>query len=300
LLAALAAQWLGGSAVLLDPLDEAAEQVSLLRRLGGRFVFAEGQQDVERVQAAGLAPGLLFHADGRGLFDVSLATYATLLGRAADPALVVQARPEGVAFSFYRVAAGELQAQRLTHGELLTGGQGLVTAERLGAREEALAARTFAASGQVRYLLAPWLLAGFRLNFPESLATRARDRRELGPTLVLGTARTYGHLHALIQQRLPLPGSLSRRLVDWALAPSRGAWQRLLGHWLIGRPLRDQLGLGRTRVPLLTGAPLEPQPQVFFAVLGVPPRPWPEAHRWQPAGDDTPLTALPGDRLQIA
>ncbi|MNR37341.1 hypothetical protein D3C85_1553490 [compost metagenome] len=67
--------------------------------------------------------------------------------------------------------------------------------ERLTEREEALAARAFAASGQARYLLAPWLLAGFRLNFPERLETRDQDRRELGPSLVLGTRETYGRLH---------------------------------------------------------------------------------------------------------
>ena len=60
---------------------------------------------------------------------------------------------------------------------------------RSSASEEALAARVFAASGQARYLLAPWLSAGFCLNFPEALATRDTDRRELGPTLGAGYPR---------------------------------------------------------------------------------------------------------------
>ncbi|OLU17175.1 long-chain fatty acid--CoA ligase [Pseudomonas sp. PA1(2017)] len=282
LLASLAAQWLGGTAALLDPLAPAEEQLTLLRELEAGFVLAEGQEEVERVRQADSLPRLLFYADGRGLADAGVQSYARLAAQQPDSALSILAQGERPAFSFHRLdGEGQAQQQYLSHIELLGEAHGLIEQERLTAAEEALAARTFAASGQARYLLAPWLLAGFRLNFPESLATRDNDRRELGPTLVLGTHESYGRLYALAQQRLPLPGSLLRRWLDWALTAREGVLRYSFGHWLLLRPLRDVLGLSRTRVPLLVGEALPSEAQAFFAALGVAPRAWPETPRWQ-------------------
>lgn len=286
LLAALATQWLGGVAALLDPLEPAAGQIELLRAIEPQAVFAEGLPEIERLQASQLVPGLVLYADGRGVADtgpagLALADYAQLALRETDCPWPVQTHAGRAAFAFYRHGAdGRIEQQRITHAELLSEGQRLVQAEQLGAHEEALAARAFAASGQARYLLAPWLIAGFCLNFPENLATRDNDRRELGPTLVAGTAQTYGRLHALILSRLPRPGSAQRRLVDWALAKKPGAARKVLGEWLVRRPLRDVIGFTRTRAPLLVGEPLPADAQAFFAALGIEVRAWPDPAQW--------------------
>jgi len=287
LLAALAAQWLGGVAALLDPLDAADGQIALLRGLQPQAVFAEGLPELERLRASALAPELVLYADARGVAGHNPAgsawlDYAQLAApHAGEGMLPVQARAERTAFVFYRHAAsGQIEQQRITHAELLHEGQRLVLAEKLGADEQALAARAFAASGQARYLLAPWLIAGFCLNFPENLATRDNDRRELGPTLVAGTLETYTRLHDLVQARLPQPGSAQRRLVDWALAAQPGAARRVLGEWLVRRPLRDVIGFTRTRAPLLVGEPLSGNAQAFFAALGIAVRAWPDPAQW--------------------
>jgi long-subunit acyl-CoA synthetase (AMP-forming) len=286
LIAALAAQWLGGVAVLLDPLESAAAQVPLLRELHSEWVFAEGHEEIQRLRAAGLAPRLLIYADGRGLTEVSQAgdtlAYEQLLQQDSDQRLEPQARAERTAFAFYRLDAGQgIEQQRISHAELLQEGRRLVHSEQLGRQDEALAARAFAAGGQARYLLAPWLIAGFRLNFPENLATRDQDRRELGPTLVAGTRETYERLHAQVLARLPEPGSWRRRMVDWALVAHPGALQRHLGYWLIRRPLRDVLGFSRTRAPLLVGEGLTPPTLAFFQALAIEVRTWPDPAQWQ-------------------
>ncbi|WP_027897442.1 AMP-binding protein [Zestomonas thermotolerans] len=284
LFATLAAQWLGGAAALFDPQEELAAQLAALREVRAGFALAEGVAELQRLRAAGLGAVLLAYADGRGLAALDeragLQGYAELI--AAEPhGVAPQAQPGESAFVFYRQGAEGIERQDLSHAELLGEGRRLVAAEGLGAGEEALAARAFAASGQARYLLAPWLLAGFRLNFPERLETRDRDRRELGPTLVLGTRETYGRLYAWASQRLPLPGSASRRLVDWALAGQGGPLGRLLGDLLVRRPLCDVLGFSRTRVPLLVGAPLDEPARLFFAALGIEVRNWAAPERWQ-------------------
>ncbi|MEK1943555.1 MAG: AMP-binding protein [Pseudomonas sp.] len=286
LLLALAAQWLGGEAALLDPLQPGEPQAALLAELQTQYVFAEGLAELRRLQAVGSTPDVLLYADGRGVVGDSAGaaalSYQALLAEGGSGAVTVLAGMEQTAFALYRQAAsGELQWQRISHGELLQHGARLVQREQLGRHEEALAARAFAAGGQARYLLAPWLIAGFRLNFPENLATRDHDRRELGPTLVAGTRDTYARLHAQVLARLPEPGSWRRRLVDWALQPEPGIWPRSVGYWLIRRPLRDVLGFSRTRAPLLVGEPLDEDVQAFFHALAIDVRTWPDPAQWQ-------------------
>ena len=299
LLAALAAQWLGGVASLLDPLEAATGQVNLLQALQPDFVLAEGVEEILRLQAAQVQPRVLVYLEKRGLGDSiacdhSLA-YTALLALQPDQALAAQARAQQTAFVFHRHGAGGVEQQRHSHAELLQEGRRLVEREGLGRRDEALAARAFASGGQARYLLAPWLVAGFRLNFPENLATRDRDRRELGPTLVAGTRETYERLHRQVLERLPQTGSWSRKWVDWALAPRPGLLQRHLGYWLVRRPLRDVLGFSRTRVPLLVGDALGPEARAFFDALAIEVRQWDDSPPWNvslTAEDNTPIDWL--------
>ncbi|SDW59346.1 AMP-binding protein [Pseudomonas sp. NFACC08-1] len=287
LLAALAAQWLGGVASLFDPLETAAEQVQLLSTLQPDFVLVEGVEEMLRLHAAQVAVGVWVYLDKRGLSDSLPFAQALDYAALAAERPIVDLAPQGqvlqTAFVFYRGSGRAMEEQRVSHAELLQEGQRLVTREGLGRQEEALAARAFASGGQARYLLAPWLMAGFRLNFPENLATRDRDRRELGPTLVAGTRETYERLHRYALERLPAPGSGARGLVDWALAAQPGLLQRHLGHWLVRRPLRDVLGFSRTRSPLLVGDALRPETQAFFQALGIKIRQWDDGAHWQAA-----------------
>lgn len=300
LYASLAAQWLGGVAALFDPLDNPEDQAAALREAGVAFVLAEGLEEIQRLREAGLQPGWLVYADGRGLADKEVRAQAldyALLRTAGAVQETPQAQAGAPAFAFYRRGEPVVERQLFSHTELLHEGVRLVQGERLTEREEALAARAFAASGQARYLLAPWLLAGFRLNFPERLETRDQDRRELGPSLVLGTRETYGRLHEQVSRRLPLPGSLRRQLVDWALRPQGSIAQRLIGGWLVRRPLRDVLGFSRTRVALVVGAPLSDEVRQLFGGLGVEVRNWSAAERWQDARE-SPVSEWPQGLLQ--
>jgi hypothetical protein len=268
LLLALAAHWLGGSVSLLDP---AVDNRDLLAALAPDFAVAEGLEAVGQLRSA--SPGVLIFLDKRGLSaapDKGLVAYAALL----DGVHVELPRPAVNATSkaFIFPSLNGLLREELSHRDLLLGARQLVDVQGLDNHEQALAARVFAASGQARYLLAPWLVAGFCLNFPEGLSTRDNDRRELGPTLVLGTRESYARLELWAREHQPLPGSLSHGLYRWAMNPSPGVLRRWLGHWLIRRPLLDVLGMSRLSKPLLVGEALTPQSTAFFSALGIQPR----------------------------
>ncbi|MFL6608697.1 MAG: AMP-binding protein [Pseudomonas sp.] len=285
IVAALAAQWLGGAASLLDPLDAPAGQIDLLGELQPDFVLAQGHEELLRLGAAQVTPRVLIYLDKRGLSDSGpfdqASDYAALIDSKVFAGTIPQAQAQQTAFVFYRRGQHTTEKQRISHTELLQHGQHLVQREGLGRQDEALAARGFASAGQARYLLAPWLIAGLRLNFPENLATRDRDRRELGPTLVAGTRETYERLHGYALERLPPPGARARRLVDWALAARPGLLRRFVGHWLVRRPLRDVLGFSRTHAPLVVGDALRPETQAFFESLGIKVRRWGDSTEWE-------------------
>lgn len=263
LLLTLAAQWLGGSVTLLAADDD---NRTLLATLNPGFVLVENLEALQQLRER----HVVVYLDGRGLdHSQALIAYADLSADAAAPACA--ADPNAAAFVFHTETVVQL-----THAQLLAGARTLVTREHLRADEEALAARVFAASGQARYLLAPWLHAGFRLNFPEALATRDTDRRELGPTLVLGTRESYARLEQWVHERLPLPGTFSHGVYRWAMQPTPSLVRRWLGHWLVRRPLLDVLGMSRLRAPLLVGPALSPHSAAFFGALGIHPGNWQE------------------------
>jgi len=289
LLLSIAAHWLGGIAAPLDPAYAESKVSALLNALQPAFIFAEGQLQVDQVLSLGLSQMLIIYADARGLSHYengTLVSYAD--SKKLQPIDYLNqlsvAEPEHTAFVFYRLNENaDVNLQQLSHAEMLAHGRKLVKQEALTDNEEALAARAFAASGHVRYLLSPWLLAGFKLNFPENIDTRDIDRRELGPTLVAGTSATYQRLHALVESRLPLPNTLHRRLFDWALSTSKIDFflRRLIAYWLIIRPLRDVIGFSRTRVPLLVGERLPAKSASFFASIGIHVKNWPDVADWQ-------------------
>lgn len=297
LLLSLAAHWLGGISAPLDPAFAKPQLLDLLHSLRPRFVFAEAQTQVDQVLEAKPDVRLVIYADARGLAGYQhpvLSAYSHIVSAATKEAndLNLVAEASQIAFKFYRLNEHyQLEYRELSHTELLNNGRQLVSKEALTDREDALAARAFAASGHAKYLLSPWLLAGFTLNFPENLATRDTDRRELGPTLVAGTAATYQRLYALTQSRWPLAGSWQFAFVTWALRASqqRTPLTSTLANWLVIRPLQDVLGLRRTRVPLLVGEPLSFEAEQFFNTIGIQVRGWPEESVWQAS----PLQVIP-------
>lgn len=287
LLLSIAAQWLGGIAAPIDPKEDVIKTIRLFELIQPLFLFAEGQVQVDLALQLNQLPRLIIYADQRGLSkyeNEALQYYSDTHEVELDIFDTRSiAEPEHEAFAFFRLEEGQhFEVQFLTHREMLMQGRELVSHEKLTRDEEALAARSFAASGHVRYLLAPWLLTGFRLNFPENIDTRDNDRRELGPTLVAGTKETYQRLEVLINSRLPLEGTWLRKAFNWALGTQskRSLVNKVFARWLFLSPLRDVIGFSHTRVPLVVDEQLSEQSLKLFAALGINVRIWPDIRNW--------------------
>ncbi len=272
LLLALAVQSLGGTVLPLDPDLSHDELQALLRGINPQFIFSEGQTEVDQLIESQVSPQLILYANARGLSDYQLSSLLSIEQLlTSDIAITdIDIKPDTLAFVFYGLdSEGSLIHQKLSHQRLINEAKHLIEQTQLTHKEDALAARAFATAGQARYLVAPWLVAGFRLNFPENLATRDNDRRELSPTLVLGTNATYARVANLAEQKLPTTGSLTRRFYDWTwhketLNPLAWVFTRL-----IRRVLRENLGFVHLRTALLIGEPLAKAHVDFYASLGI-------------------------------
>lgn len=276
----LAAQWLGG---VVAPLDMALSPDGLAAALGElepRVVLGEDQEQVDRLLAAGFSGTRLLYADGRGLHrytEAVLMAFADWLAPAAGRDVpVLRARPTGSALRYHTHGTWDGGAPGdSSHAEVLAAAARLVRVAQLNTHDEAFAGRRFAPASVVRYLVAAWLLGGFCFNIAESPESRDRDRREIAPTLVLGSAQTYVRLRERIVARLPRPSEGWRgRLARRALSGGGAGW---LARLLILRPLRDAVGLGRVRTAIIVGGAPQEDLRAFYRALGVTLQPWPAA-----------------------
>jgi len=276
----LAAQWRGGVAVPVEPSVSDQTLGRIVRHLTPLFTFADDDQQVDRLLALSQ---WVIDANPRGLRphpNADVIEYSTLASPGKD--VKASARPDHDAFIFYRDDAGHgIEEQRISHATLIREARLVAAKEHLHPADDAFAARAFATAAQAHYLVAPWLLTGFRLNFPESLETRDNDRRELAPTLVAGTRETYGRVAQLVDARLPGAHSVRRRLLD-RLSDERSSWLvRTVAWWLVARPLREVIGFKRTHAALVAGAALDDDAARLFKALRIDVRTWPDDGQWQ-------------------
>ena len=126
--------------------------------------------------------------------------------------------------------------------------------------------------------------AGYTVNFAENLDTVPQNLREVRPTIVFAVPRIWEKLHSGIV--------LGMREADWAKRAAFAAavaigrthagtvlegrrvpfWLRgahALAHVTVLGPLRNRIGLDRTRVALSAAAPISPDVLRFFWGLGV-------------------------------
>ncbi|MEI7703221.1 MAG: AMP-binding protein [Deltaproteobacteria bacterium] len=122
------------------------------------------------------------------------------------------------------------------------------------------------------------------INFPEEPETLMQDIREISPRFLLITPRQWESLSSMTQTRIADAGFLKRSVwelllpVGYKVADLRSqrkpvplGWRLLhaLAEAVVFAPLRDKLGLTRTRYPFTGSAFLSPEFFRFFQAVGI-------------------------------
>ena len=195
----------------------------------------------------------------------------------------------------------------LSHANLLAMADQLVGVDPMGPGDEFVSFLPLAWIGEQMVGVASALLAGFTVNFPEETATVRSDMREIGPAFLMSPPRIWENMVSDVQVMAEDATPLKRRMYRWAMrqgtraAEARfaggrdggrpdgdrdggerrasGARQRRVGlaarishrvaDWTVLGPIRDQLGLSRTRRAYTGGAALGPDVFRFFHAIGV-------------------------------
>ena len=195
-------------------------------------------------------------------------------GRASDVAII----------SYTSGTTGSPKGAMITHANAIGVAESFRQASRLLPEDTSLAYLPMAWAGDSVYTLFASLVAGFCANCPESPETVQRDLRELGPSTLLAPPRIWENMLTAVLVRAADAPPLKRRTFDYFRAvaeraeilraegkpvPARLRLATALGEFFVYGPVRDQLGLRRTKWALTGGAPLGPDTFRFFRSIGV-------------------------------
>ncbi|HZH06881.1 MAG TPA: AMP-binding protein, partial [Lautropia sp.] len=203
----LAAQSLGAIPVPLYQDAAAAECVFPINNATVRFVFAEDQEQVDKLlEAREQCPQLstIYYDDPRGLRNYSepgLGSLDALMAQGAAFAQahpgflqeqVAQGQPDDVAAMFFTSGTtGNAKGVVHSHRTLLDRARAGADFDKLTHREEVLAYLPPAWIGQNIFSYAQWLACGYVVNCPESSGTVMIDLKEIGPTYYFAPPRVF-------------------------------------------------------------------------------------------------------------
>ena len=298
--AQVAAQSLGGISVPVYQDSIAKELAYVWNHAEVSVIVAEDQEQVDKVVALrDELPSLrlVVYDDPRGMTGYRhdwLKSFEDVqeAGRkfgAEHPGFfeseIEKGGPTDVAvISYTSGTTGNPKGAMITHANAIGVAESFRQASRLVPEDTSLAYLPMAWAGDSVYTLFAGLVAGFCANCPESPETVQRDLRELGPSTLLAPPRIWENMLTAVLVRAADATPLKRRTFDYFRAAAERAeilrtegkplpaglrLATALGEFFVYGPVRDQLGLLRTKWALTGGAPLGPDTFRFFRSIGV-------------------------------
>jgi len=295
-----AAQALGAVPVPLYQDSVADEMAYVLDNADVKIALAEDQEQVDKLlEIRERCPGLghIIYDDTRGLrtYDYDFLHDFEQVQRAG-----VEYDQQHEGFYEREIEAGHGGEVSITlytsgttgnpKGVVLSNDNVIVTArngivrEGLTSREEVLAYLPMAWVGDNLFSYAQSYVAGFCVSCPENASTVANDLREIGPTYYFAPPSIYENMLTQVMIRMEDAAAIKRRMFDYFMAHARRVGVRILnrepvslkdsllyrlGDILVYGPLKDVLGLRRTRLAYTAGEAIGPDIFDFYRSLGI-------------------------------
>ena len=297
----LGTQAVGGVTLNLFTSAVAEELSTSLKRIRASFVFAQDQEQVDKMIAVRDRLGHVRHViyidpTGMGSYrdDPWLISFRDLLikGETLDherPDLfeveLKRGRPEETALMIQTSGTTGLpKMARLAHRNLTAMGESWVRAINIQPGENWISMSPPAWIVDQMWGLGVALLGGMTMNFPEMPETVQEDFREIGPARIITASRFWEDLASRIRVRMADAGWIKRRLFAEAERVGRSVVYRQirkepvplylkalhrLAALIVYRPLLDRIGCANFRSAYTGGHPISPDVITFFRAIGL-------------------------------
>jgi long-chain acyl-CoA synthetase len=215
-------------------------------------------------------------ARGRALIDADPALAADIVGRARADDIAVLLHSSGT--------TGMPKGVPLRHRNILAGIDNAFAGGYFEEHEEHYAYLPMAWVGDLVFTVGAGTLLRFTTNIPERQETVLRDIREVAPTVYLAAPRAWDNILTRIQIGMADSTPLKRRLFDYFMPRAIERERRrlagnaptladrlsgLLGEVLVFGPIKDFLGMTRTRRAYTGGEAMGEDTFLYFRALGI-------------------------------
>ena len=297
----LGAQAMGAVTIPLFTSAVAKELVYGLNRVNAAFVFAQDQEQVDKLLAQREQLShvrMVIYVDPTGMRTYRdnpwLISFAQLLelGEELDneqPDLFIkelwEGRPEEVALMLMTSGTTGLPKMvMLSHKNLTEMARKWLETAPIGVGDNWISITPTAWIVDQMWGFGITLSGGMVMNFPETLETVVEDFREIGPTVIVTSSRFWEDLASTIRVKVSDAGFIKRTFYDFSQkigtavvdlesegkpVPLHLRVMKRLTYWLVSKPLMDRVGCLGFRAAYTGGHPISPDVIRFFRANGL-------------------------------